>query len=247
MKRIFNWRVGMALALIALSAALYYTHFRIFHDAHHIFIYLLGDIAFVPVEVLLVTLIIHHLLEKREKRHLLNKMNMLIGTFFSDVGTDLLRIFSGFDRDSEALKKALRPDSEWTHGDFDSAKKLVSQHGFSLSVNAGELVEVRDLLSGKRNLLMNLLANPNLLEHDSFTDLLWAVFHLAEELQHRDDLAEVPETDLEHLAGDVERAYGQLLYEWIDYMRHLSKSYPYLFSLAMRTNPFKGRMTAEVH
>jgi len=30
--------------------------------------------------------------------------------------------------------------------------------------------------------LLGLLGNPNLLEHDSFTDLLWAVFHLMEEL-----------------------------------------------------------------
>jgi len=26
--------------------------------------------------------------------------------------------------------------------------------------------------------------------------------------------------------------------EWVDYMRHLKNNYPFLFSLAMRTNPF---------
>jgi hypothetical protein len=26
--------------------------------------------------------------------------------------------------------------------------------------------------------------------------------------------------------------------EWLSYMHHLRKTYPYLFSLSMRTNPF---------
>jgi hypothetical protein len=26
---------------------------------------------------------------------------------------------------------------------------------------------------------------------------------------------------------------------WLDYMRHLKADYPYLFSLAIRTNPFR--------
>ncbi len=77
-----NWQIFLGLGLIVLSALIYILHFTIFHDTHHIFIYLIGDIAFVPIEVLLVTLIIHRLLSDREKRALLKKMNMVIGTFF---------------------------------------------------------------------------------------------------------------------------------------------------------------------
>ena len=47
MKRIFSWQVVLGIMLILLSAIVYYIHFLIFHDAHHIFIYLLGDIGFV--------------------------------------------------------------------------------------------------------------------------------------------------------------------------------------------------------
>ena len=52
---------ALAAALLTLSALFYWMHFLLFHDAHHIFIYLVGDIAFVPIEVLLVTLILHRL------------------------------------------------------------------------------------------------------------------------------------------------------------------------------------------
>jgi len=83
MKRVFNWQVLLGLSLIALSALVYFIHYLIFRDAHHIFIYLIGDIAFVFLEVLLVTLILHQLLRYREKKAMLNKLNMVI--FFENL------------------------------------------------------------------------------------------------------------------------------------------------------------------
>jgi len=85
--------------------------------------------------------------------------------------------------------------------------------------------------------MLSLLANPNLLEHDTFTDLLWAVFHLSEELSSRPDLTRLPRTDNDHLSGDMKRAYMLIITEWLAYMKHLKHDYPYLFSLAVRTNP----------
>jgi len=77
-----------------------------------------------------------------------------------------------------------------------------------------------------------------LLEHQSFTELLQAVFHLAEELERRGDLFSIPDSDVAHLQKDVERVYRLLCSEWLSYMNHLKNHYPYLFSLAMRINPF---------
>ncbi|GEM_PF-6299397 len=46
--------------------------------------------------------------------------------------------------------------------------------------------EVRDLLISKTAFLLRLMENPNLLEHEQFTPLLMATFHLTEELRaHR--------------------------------------------------------------
>ena len=38
--------------------------------------------------------------------------------------------------------------------------------------------------------------------------------------------------------GDINRVYAILVREWIHYLRHLKERYPYLFSFAVRTNPF---------
>ncbi len=238
MKRV-GWQVILGAALISLSAILYYLHYTIFRDSHHIFIYLLGDIAFVPIEVLLVTLIIHRLLHQREKRILMQKLNMVIGAFFSEVGTGLLGCLSNFDDSLLKDNKYLLVDNNWSGKDFSAAIRFAGNLDPKVDSRKGSLKDLRDLLEEKKAFMLRLLENQNLLEHDSFSDLLWAVFHLSEELTARSDLSALPDKDYKHLSGDIKRAYTHLIREWLKYMKHLKNDYPYLFSLAVRVNPFK--------
>jgi hypothetical protein len=97
---------------------------------------------------------------------------------------------------------------------------------------------MREFLIGIEDFLLRIVENPMVFEHESFTDLILAVTHLAEELKARDDLSRLPPSDIAHLKGDMERVYARLVPEWLKYMEYLQRSYPYLFSLAMRTNPF---------
>lgn len=237
MKRL-SWQVRLGLGLVALSGLIYLIHFAVFGDVHHIFIYLVGDIAFVPMEVLLVTLIIHRLLTQREKRAMLEKLNMVIGAFFSEVGTALLNYFSSFDPESQRVKNELVVEGNWSDREFRSAAERLKRCDYEVGAQEGDLEGLRAFLTARRDFLLRLLENPKLLEHDSFTQLLWAVFHLTEELGHRKSLSDLPDSDLQHLSGDIRRAYVFLVSEWLDYMHHLKDNYPYLFSLAIRTNPF---------
>ncbi len=246
MKRVFNWQVLLGLSLIALSALVYFIHYLIFRDAHHIFIYLIGDIAFVFLEVFLVTLILHQLLRYREKKAMLNKLNMVIGAFFSEVGGELLKIFINFDTNSSEITQNLIVTNESFEKEFLKICKSVEDHTYNIDSKRGDLENIRNFLEEKRQFLLNLLENPNLLEHESFTNLLWAVFHLTEELTLRRSLNGLPETDYQHLAGDMKRAYHLLIVEWLNYMKHLKTDYPYLFSLAVRTNPFDVNASVEV-
>ncbi|HUT35421.1 MAG TPA: hypothetical protein VNE39_18175 [Planctomycetota bacterium] len=241
-----NWRVKLGIGLVLLSAALYFVHWLIYRDPHHIFIYLIGDIAFIPIEVLLLTLIIHEALAAREKRALLEKLNMVIGSFYSEVGTELLRLLSSFDPQVDGLRQQLVPTNDWAAQEFAQVRAALRRYDCAPEPGRGDLQALRGFLVGKRGFLLGLLQNPNLLEHDAFTHLLWAVLHLTEELACRRDLAQLPDTDLKHLGGDIKRAYTLLLAEWADYMKHLKAAYPYLFSLAMRTNPFDPAATPEV-
>ena len=237
-----RWQILAGLGLVALSAALYWVHYLLFHDAHHIWIYLLGDVAFLPIEVLLVTLILHNLLEHRAKRSRLHKLNMVVGAFFSEVGTELAERLTAFDADRAALGADLASAGEWPERRFASTARRLRDAPLALQTPRGDLAGLRAFLVAKRPFLLALLENPNLLD----TDMLWAAFHLTEELARRRDLAAGPDSDREHLAGDIRRAYGRVLAEWLLYLAHLKRDYPYLFSLAVRTNPFDPQARVEV-
>ncbi|TET78367.1 MAG: hypothetical protein E3J41_04715 [Candidatus Cloacimonadota bacterium] len=234
----FSWQILLGLSLIVLSIGFYLLHYAIFRDPHHIFIYLIGDVAFVFVEVLLVTLIIHRLLSEREKRTRLEKLNMVIGAFFSEVGTRLLTYFSDFDPKLDKIREELVVTNDWSEHEFSSVSKRLKNYDYGVEIQKVELEDLANFLIGERDFLLRLLENPTLLEHESFTDLLRSVFHLTEELANREDLTQLPDTDYQHLVGDIKRAYILLVHQWLDYMKHLKDNYPYFFSLAMRTNPF---------
>lgn len=228
-----NWRFFLGLSLVAASTFLYFIHFAIFSDAHHIFIYLLGDLAFVPLEVFLVTLILHRLLEEREKRIKMGKLNMVIGSFFSEVGTGLLGRLAEFD--CSPVKAAFLKD--FNDLEMIKASGYIINGTCVIDSRKGDLEGLRIYLIGKREFMVVLLQNPNLLEHESFTDLLRKVFHLAEELEYRPDVKSLPCTDYQHLSDDMARAYSSLFSQWLLYIKYLRDNYPYLFSLARRINP----------
>ena len=232
-----KWELRIALALLVVSFVLYALHFVFFKDLRHICLWSLTSLAFLPISVLVVTLLINRLLNAREKALRLDKLNMLIGTFFSNVGMELLRFFSSWDANNQYLRNHFGTADVWSKIHPREVKRLLTQHSYEVTIKAEGLDELKQFLTGKIDFLMRLLENPNLLEQEIFAELLRAVFHLTEELTYRENIPCLPDSDIGHLAGDVKRCYGLLVREWADYMRYLKTNYPYLFSLAIRTNP----------
>jgi len=247
MKKIWSWRLSISLALVAASVLTYGLHYLLFRDLRHIVLYLIGDIAFMFINVLVVTLVIEQILARREKRALMKKLNMVIGTFFSDIGLELIKKFAVFVENADQLGRQLEFNGRWQKKDFARAMEVAKNFSYKTCVSPATLRELGQILFQHRPFLLRLLENPNLLEHDRFTDLLWAVFHLMEELGMRDESFEhLPQADYLHLAGDVKRAYSQIAIEWLAYAIHLKENYPFLFSLAARTNPFSQAPSAIV-
>ncbi|MFC2024043.1 hypothetical protein ACFLTJ_00460, partial [Chloroflexota bacterium] len=50
---------------VTSSALLYYFHYRTFGNPYHIFIYMIGDLAFLPLEVFIVVIVIERILAYR--------------------------------------------------------------------------------------------------------------------------------------------------------------------------------------
>jgi len=237
MKKEFNWKVITAVAMVVLSALVYYIHFLIFRDAHHIFIYLIGDIAFVFLEVLFVSIIIHHVLNEWEKKSHLKKLNMVIEIFFSEFGKHLLVYLSNYDKNIERIQKYITCEDGCCDLDFRPARRMMKKYKPDMDMEKLSLLTLEKFLKSKRDFLTNLLQNPSLLEHQSFTETLMAIFHITEELAAR-DLKNMPAEDIRHTKEDIERAYGRLTNQWLSYMEYTKHHYPYFFLFAMKTNPF---------
>lgn len=178
------------------------------------------------------------MLNRRERKVRIEKLNMVMNLFFSEIGNRLLRYFVGLDPHVASLRKDLVVTNDWSAADFLKVSQLLKNHKYNIDIEKVPQGELNTFFDGKVDLLLRLLENPALLERESFTETIRAVFHFRDELLLRQDISQLPESDKKHLAGDIKRAYRLLALQWLDYMRYLKDNYPYLFSLAMRINPF---------
>jgi hypothetical protein len=238
MKEDTRWKLLAGIGLVTLSLAMLTAHYLIFQDSHHLFIFFIGDLAFIPIEVLIVTLIIDQMLESRERQRRMEKLNMVIGTFFSTIGTPLLAQLVRADTSVSSLKKRLVIGADWHNEMFKDVQVGLENHAGSVAIDHVDMEALRSFLVSHEEFLLRLVENPMVFEHESFTDLILAINHLTEELKARNDLSALPPSDKSHLTKDIQRVYSQLIPQWLKYMEYLRNHYPYLFSLAMRKNPF---------
>jgi hypothetical protein len=238
MKEDTKWKLIAGAGLVALSLALYTAHYLIFQDDHHLFIFFIGDLAFIPLEILIVTLIIDQLLESREKQRRMEKLNMVIGTFFSTLGTPLLTTLSRADPGIGTVRSNLIIGKDGGAGELRTVQDCLSSYACHVASDRIDREALRSFLLSREEFVIRLVENPMVFEHESFTDLLLAISHLTEELKARGDLSVLPSADIAHLGTDISRVYERLVPAWLKYMEYLKDHYPYLFSLALRTNPF---------
>jgi hypothetical protein len=247
MKRLSYKQHTMLIVLAILSTALYLLDYFIIGSARDIASSFLGNLAFLPIYVIFVTLMIEQIMRERERQTIMRKLNMVIGVFFSEAGNRLLKELSAYVVMCDDLRSRLQVTGQWKEIDFQQAQDYLKTHELKIDSGGCDLQQLKGFLVAKRGFLVGLLENQNLLEHEQFTDLLWAVFHLVEELDARQSFEGMPASDRDHINGDIKRAFGYLSREWVYYMKHLKRDYPYLFSLAVRLNPMLENPDPQVY
>lgn len=233
----------IACILVVISLAIYIIHQLLFNNLKDTLYYTIMDLAFLPLQVLLVGIIIERLLARREAAEKISKLNMVVGTFFSEIGNNLSKLLLAAASDREGIISKLNVSSSWKAEDFKRAQNFAAKDA-SADFSTINLAQLRELLVSRRQFMITLIENPNLLEHERFTDLLLSSFHLMEELESRPSLIDLPGKDLAHLNGDIRRAYQYLVIEWLDYMQHIKTNYPFLYSHFLRTHPFQPNPSA---
>ena len=243
------WKVVLAIVLTILAAGLYLLRWDAFNTPalhNEMLRYLVDDLAFLFVQILLVTVFLETYLNRREQQAKRQKLNMIIGAFFSETGFDLLHDIVMVDAASDEIQAVASPQLNLSSKDFDHARASFAAHVPSMAPTPQKLTKMNELLFEKKNSILSLLTNQALLDHESFTDLLWSISHLTDELSARGNFDNLPATDITHLGIDMARTYGILGIEWLNYLEHLQGRYPYLYSLAVRNNPLNPYCVIEV-
>lgn len=238
-----KWKIKFSILMVILIIIIYGSNYLVLGDAEHIISYIWTHLGFIPVDILIVAFVLDEIIEKKEKEAMLEKLDMLMSTFFSEVGNELINQLSHANK-YKASTENLKSIKNWDDKDYENKLNELKNSSIDFQAdiapeNREEFLEnLRDLISGKREFIINLINNPNLLEKEEFTELINAILHLDEELEHRKDLSLVTDADFAHLNGDMHRVYNKLVHEWVYYLRYLNKNYPYMIALVIRTNPF---------
>lgn len=236
MKKIKNFWIITILLLLSLGV--YSTQILLFRNVKSTIFYFLQDLGFFVLEFTILYFILEKILDQREKMEKIKKLDVVISAYFFESGTTILHSLSKFDKELDVTKAMLDIDNTWSDSHFKSVIFKLKKKAYSIDSLSSDLEELKIKLLEQKNHMLMMLQNPSLLEHDYFTDMLWAIFHLLDELTSRERLINLPKADTDHLSGDIKRAYRAMLVEWVYYSKHLKHTYPYLFSLAERKKPF---------
>lgn len=239
-----QWKWILSVILILSSIFLYITALLISGDVEHVIFYIIIDLAFIPLEVLIVVFVIEHIINKKEKETFLEKLDMIYGIFFSEIGNDLLIKISSINQDP--LTKLCQIET-WTKKDYNQAYKNLKNHNLKYKPYIPEnekdefIFNLKNNLTNKKEFLIGLIANPSIIERESFSELLLAIFHLIDELELKIENENISIEDFNHIIeDDLGRVYCMLVYQWIKYLEFLDKNHPYMKSLAIKNNPFKN-------
>ncbi|NKF07386.1 hypothetical protein J1C67_12415 [Clostridium gasigenes] len=225
----FKHYATISLALIFLSTIMYISHNLIFGQVQNTIYYSLMNICIIPINILTVTIVFENIIDHKSKKKKLNKLNMLIGMFFSELGYELMHLIIQGDKNGKNLICC-----------FDNLKdvetKLIT-HDHLIDINQININNLEEILLKHRDILINLMSNDNILEHDIFTDLLMSIMHLRDELIFMKNNNKDENTIL-HLQVDIARVYKNITAQWVNYLYHLEKFYPHLYKTAIQVNPF---------
>jgi len=233
----FRDNVFLAIILTGSSAIIYIIQNAIFHEPLQTAFYIFQDMAFMPIQALIATLVIDQFLKNQEKRKKIKKINVVISTFFVDAGVNMMMGMSRFNQNHNETCKIIKIE-EFIGNKGRSVKKALSEFDYRFYADPSRLEELSSIMDKNKGFLLELLENQNLLEHESFTDMLWAVFHVADELKTRGDLKKLSSGEIDHISEDMVRAYTAMVMEWISYIIYLKDEYPFLYASAIRRNPF---------
>lgn len=228
----------LILLLLCASALLYAIHYLIFRDLHHLAIFGLHELAFVPLEVILVTLGLDQLVEKTHREEARSKVSIIETLYFNESGSTMLRYLTSFDPDAARLRELLQVTQDWRSSDFRQAIRQLKSYPFLLDLDRIDFFGLHYHLSQRHEYYRSMLENPALTQSEAFTEMIMKIYLLWEELDGRTNLYQLPEKDRNYLAELLHEIYRELTEYWLDNVYNHSIHNRFRLHRAIESNPF---------
>ena len=228
----------LILLLLCASALLYAIHDLIFRDLHHLAIFGLHELAFVPLEVILVTLGLDQLVEKTHREEARSKVSIIETLYFNESGGTMLRYLTSFDPDAARLRELLQVTEDWHSSDFRQAIRQLKSYPFLLDLDRIDFFGLHYHLSQRHEYYRSMLENPALTQSEAFTEMIMKIYLLWEELDGRTNLYQLPEKDRNYLAELLHEIYRELTEYWLDNVYNHSIHNRFRLHRAIESNPF---------
>lgn len=232
--------VLLGIMLFLFSVVLYFLNFLLYGDAHHLMEAFTEELAFMPVYVFITAVFAERMLSRSEKAEMSRRTNALVGTFYNEIGYDIVKKLIKFDSNSGTLNTKISIDGGLDPQKVKSIHRLAETYTYGAPKGKEDILEIGDLLSAKKDFMLIMMSNASLLEKDEFSELLLSVNHIHEALKTIDDISAIRDDLVDHFHSDIEKAYRSLIGVWVSYLSFIEKEDPYLYMLAIAKNPFKG-------
>jgi len=225
--------IMLGLMLSLLSLVLYLVNYWIFGDAHHLVTTFGEHLAFMPIYIFITAVVAEQLLWRSQKNELSRRTNALVGTFFNEIGFDIIRILTKHDSNFPTLKAKIQLDNDGDLSLFKSIHELAETYTYGAPKGTADIEEIGELLIAKKDFMLILMSNASLIEKDEFSELLLAINHVYEALKTLGDISKLDQELIDHLHQDLEKVYRCLIGVWADYLAFIGKEDPYLYKLAI--------------
>lgn len=221
-----------------IAIVLYASHYIIFGELKATASGLLLSLAYVPIGVIFNILILDKIFEKSNEIRLERRMNMIIGSFFHEIGNDLMNSIVIADENIDLLNYVCDSSIKWDNKDFKKLSEIIKNYNCKINIDNINLKLLKTVIENKEDFILDLLINSSLDEYEGFSEMLIRILHVRDEFNALfiDDY--LKEEDKVHMSNDICDAYKYLLCFRVNHIKSIKEYYPLMFTKSIKNSPF---------
>lgn len=226
------------IILLIVSASGYMLHYILFGNVYDTISVILLTLGYVPIGILYEMAIVNKILQSKEQSKITRKKNVILSSFFYQVGTEMLIFFIESDEKIIELEKYYSINLDWEVENFQILRSVFEEYSCSINIDKIDFKVLSESLISNGKFLLELISNSAFEEQKDVNEMIMSLLHLRDELSCRWKEVALEEYLKEHIVDDMSKCYKLLLLNWVDYMEDMKGFYPSLYVRTLINSPF---------